>query len=292
MKKYVLFALIIFILSGCKLKEIGYRYADWKLEHDLSSFFDLTRAQDALLADQVDKFMNWHKQDMVPVYIKFLTEFEGRVVELKNGKKLNNKETLKYFLEARGMSEKSFTPLVKRMCDHILIEMKEEQVKSMMKNLKKDLEELDEESKLSKKKQKKERYRKYKKNFTKLFGSITKKQSKYLKKNAKKFIPPTGKIVEFRNKQIGIFRDILKMKIPKKEKSKKLWDLFEKIFLKADKIQSKEHTKEFNKFLMNTAKAIAKMFNMATTEQLDYVLKEIAEFKKTFTNIHKARWRF
>lgn len=75
----LLFALIA-TASGCSLRGIAYKHADYLAMYEADKWFDLTRAQKKKISPQVTAVITRIKTERMPVVSAAILEFRGRVV--------------------------------------------------------------------------------------------------------------------------------------------------------------------------------------------------------------------
>ncbi|MDP2805661.1 MAG: DUF6279 family lipoprotein [Gallionellaceae bacterium] len=67
-------ALLLFTLSGCSLISVGYNHADTYLRYNINGYTSFNAAQKSQIEKEVDTYMQWHRKQMLPEYIHFLTQ--------------------------------------------------------------------------------------------------------------------------------------------------------------------------------------------------------------------------
>ncbi len=77
MRSFVLSLLIVFaviLLTSCSSRQLGYRYAETLVSWQAGNYVSLNEAQDALLREETEQFLQWHAQTHMPKYHQLLTD--------------------------------------------------------------------------------------------------------------------------------------------------------------------------------------------------------------------------
>jgi hypothetical protein len=78
MKKSILALLIFAILCcGCSTASLFYRNADWYLQYKIKSYTSFNSEQKDAIRIGVEKYMDWHRKNVLPKYILFLQNLNG-----------------------------------------------------------------------------------------------------------------------------------------------------------------------------------------------------------------------
>jgi hypothetical protein len=73
MKKWIIFAAIGVLLSGCSTKFV-YNNMDWLLIEYLEDYVELNDEQEELVSDKIMLLSEWHRKEEIPNYIEHLDE--------------------------------------------------------------------------------------------------------------------------------------------------------------------------------------------------------------------------
>ncbi|WP_394143120.1 DUF6279 family lipoprotein [Vibrio atypicus] len=73
MKRWIIFAAIGALLSGCSTKFV-YNNMDWLLIEYLEDYVELNDEQEALVTDKIMLLSEWHRKEEIPNYIEHLDE--------------------------------------------------------------------------------------------------------------------------------------------------------------------------------------------------------------------------
>jgi len=66
--------LLLFALSGCSIISVGYNHADTYLRYTINGYTSFNPVQKSQIEVEVDTYMLWHRQQMLPEYIHFLDQ--------------------------------------------------------------------------------------------------------------------------------------------------------------------------------------------------------------------------
>jgi hypothetical protein len=64
---------VLLSLISCTKLRMGYEYADWLVIYSVDDNFDLDKLQRSRLKEDVAAYFKWHRREMLPRYVDFLT---------------------------------------------------------------------------------------------------------------------------------------------------------------------------------------------------------------------------
>ena len=74
--KFILFLGCIIFLVGCSATKLFYGYGDSIISWQLDSYFELTNEQEDLLEEQMRLHLEWHRNEELPRYRRFLLDIQ------------------------------------------------------------------------------------------------------------------------------------------------------------------------------------------------------------------------
>lgn len=136
-----IFLLLALSPTGCSMMAIGYNNADWYLHYKINNYTSFNATQKETIQREVGVFMDWHRRDMLPEYIKFLKKIDQT---FQNGG--ITKEQISVFSnELRGLYRMTLTPTIHPTA-HILANLNKPQIQEFEKTLKEENEKLKEDA--------------------------------------------------------------------------------------------------------------------------------------------------
>lgn len=109
-KKLVfLAAFLLLLLSGCGIVAIGYNYANVYLRYSINSYASFNEEQKEAISDDVNKYMLWHRNIMLPEYVSFL---QGLQRAVQSGTALKKEDVAKFRVQVRALYVKTLQPAV------------------------------------------------------------------------------------------------------------------------------------------------------------------------------------
>lgn len=111
MKRIGIFLVVLLLLplSGCSIVSLGYNYADAYLRYSINSYATFDDRQKAIIKQEVDVFMRWHRREMLPQYVSFLRELQ-HLAQAGNTLKIEDVGRLR--VAARKLYVKTLQPTV------------------------------------------------------------------------------------------------------------------------------------------------------------------------------------
>ena len=127
--------IFIFILAGLGIglsqvnyKKMAYNNGPWLIKRKILEVFKLYSPQQDELKISLNRYMLWHRKQMLPRYVNFLGSVDDRVRELDlDDKKLTPEEVNDLILEIQKLYYSTSIQLA-QMIIPILVEMNEQQV--------------------------------------------------------------------------------------------------------------------------------------------------------------------
>ena len=74
--KFLLFLGLLFFIAGCSAAKLFYGYGDLIASWQLDSYFDLTKEQDDWVEDRMRMHLEWHRNEELPRYRRFLLDIQ------------------------------------------------------------------------------------------------------------------------------------------------------------------------------------------------------------------------
>ncbi|MEQ6340800.1 MAG: DUF6279 family lipoprotein [Gammaproteobacteria bacterium] len=133
--------LLVISVVGCSMVATGYNNADWYLRYKINNYTSFNTTQKETIQREVGVFMNWHRRDMLPEYIKFLKKIDQ---SLQNSR-IEKEQIFILSDELRGLYRITLRPTI-HPAAHILANMSKPQIQELEENLKEENEKLKEES--------------------------------------------------------------------------------------------------------------------------------------------------
>jgi len=173
MKKIITYFFIL-SLTGCSLASIGYDYADWLIKKRIMEVVKFYSPQQNKLEAHLDKFMAWHRKEMLPVYAADLKDLKSRLLK-SEAKPMKAKEVEDKLLLLRSRYYESFLPLSVSIAP-LLAELGDEQVTRTQTLLDRKLQDLRDKRKILKKEIIKQSLQTWTDNFEEWLGTLSKEQ--------------------------------------------------------------------------------------------------------------------
>lgn len=133
-KFLILLVIILLPLSGCGIISIGYNYADVYLRYTINSYATFNNAQKEVIDKEVDRYMKWHRSNMLPQYVALLQKMQR---DVQSAKMVTKEDVTKYRTEVRALYVKTFQPTVNPAAD-LLSGIDKQQVEEMVHSLAKE----------------------------------------------------------------------------------------------------------------------------------------------------------
>lgn len=133
--------LVAISVAGCSMVATGYNNADWYLRYKINNYTSFNTAQKEKIQREVGVFMNWHRRDMLPEYIRFLKKIDQT---LQNGS-MEKEQISVLSNELRGLYRMTLRPTIEPTA-HILANLNKPQLQEFEQTLKEENEKLQEES--------------------------------------------------------------------------------------------------------------------------------------------------
>lgn len=173
--KILLATLLAATLAGCSKVSVSYRFADWFIVYKLDKAFDLNKNQKRVIDSQLENYLKWNKQHMVPKYRDQLNQINALIQSNNYQYESWGPTTLKL----KTLVTDSVKPLTPHFVD-LLIGLDEKQLAHFKNYLA-----TDQSAKVKDYSDAKEvaskRFKGYSKNFKFWFGTMTEEQSLKLK---------------------------------------------------------------------------------------------------------------
>ena len=109
-KKLIFVVALLLLLSGCGIISIGYNYADAYLRYSINSYTSFNDAQKETIKQEVNLFMLWHRNRMLPEYTRFLQAVQHTA---QSGAALKKEDVARFRNEARALYVKTLQPAVR-----------------------------------------------------------------------------------------------------------------------------------------------------------------------------------
>lgn len=109
-RKFILVFAPLLLLSGCGIVSIGYNYADAYLRYSINSYTSFNDAQKETIKQEVNLFMLWHRNKMLPEYTRFLQAVQRTA---QSGAALKKEDVARFRNEARALYVKTLQPGVR-----------------------------------------------------------------------------------------------------------------------------------------------------------------------------------
>jgi len=77
-QNYFIFLLLLFLLAGCNTTKLFYDYGDIIASWQLDSYFELTNAQEEWVEERMRLHLEWHRDEELPRYKRFLIDIQNR----------------------------------------------------------------------------------------------------------------------------------------------------------------------------------------------------------------------
>jgi Family of unknown function (DUF6279) len=136
MSKKLIFviAFLLLPLSGCGIISIGYNYADAYLRYTINSYASFNDAQKEVIKQDVDVFMLWHRQQMLPEYVIFL---QGLQQTVQSGAAVTREDVARLRKEVRTLYVKTLQPTI-RPAASLLSSVENGQIEELVKSFAKE----------------------------------------------------------------------------------------------------------------------------------------------------------
>lgn len=108
-KLLFVFSLLLLQLSGCSIIAIGYNYTDAYLRYSINSYATFNDEQKVIIKKEVDEYMLWHRQKMLPEYVRFLRALQATV---QSGAVLTKEDTARFRSGLRSLYVNTVQPTV------------------------------------------------------------------------------------------------------------------------------------------------------------------------------------
>jgi len=108
-KLVFVFSLLMLQLSGCSIIAIGYNYSDVYLRYSINSYANFNDEQKIIITKEVDDFMLWHRENMLPEYVRFLQELQ---VTVQSGAVLTKEDAARFRARVRTLYVNTLQPTV------------------------------------------------------------------------------------------------------------------------------------------------------------------------------------
>lgn len=109
-KKLIFVVALLLLLSGCGIISIGYNYADAYLRYSINSYTSFNDTQKETIKQEVNLFMLWHRNKMLPEYTRFLQAVQHTA---QSGAALKKEDVARFRNEARALYAKTLQPAVR-----------------------------------------------------------------------------------------------------------------------------------------------------------------------------------
>jgi len=71
-KSFLIVFALLFTLGGCSMVGLGYNNGDWLLRYWINDYTSFNKTQKEEIHREVDNYMRWHRQHVLPEYIAWL----------------------------------------------------------------------------------------------------------------------------------------------------------------------------------------------------------------------------
>lgn len=178
-QKLVIFFLLTtsLLFTSCSLVGLGYKYADWLIKRRIMEVVKFYSPQQERLEAELDDYMIWHRQKMLPLYKAEVDRVVARLESIKgpHNNALKSQEIYDFLMRARKLYFDSFIPLAHRVSP-LLSELGPEQVDRSKTLINRKMAELKERAELSKKDYRQQMLKKWHDNLIDWFGELSEQQ--------------------------------------------------------------------------------------------------------------------
>lgn len=136
MKRWLLIviALVTSMLAGCAIISVGYNYADAYLRYSINSYTSFNDGQKDIIKKEVTVYMQWHRKNMLPEYVRFLQELQRTA---QSDVALKKQDVARLRGEVRALYVKTLQPTV-RPAASLLSGVDPEQIEELVKSFAKE----------------------------------------------------------------------------------------------------------------------------------------------------------
>lgn len=139
LKKYLLPVFLLFALSACSTK-VSYYFLDWAIEWEVEEYVTLNKPQQQQFDGMLEKFLIWHRHVELPKYSSQLNEL---LTQLQQGT-LTPPQWVAQVQQAKAHWFRIFHYLLPDLIP-LIASLNDDQVKGIMKQLRKEEQELSDE---------------------------------------------------------------------------------------------------------------------------------------------------
>lgn len=139
LKKYLLPVFLLFALSACSTK-VSYYFLDWAIEWEVEEYVTLNKPQQKQFDGMLETFLIWHRQAELPKYSSQLNEL---LTQLQQGT-LTSSQWVAQVQQAKAHWFRIFHYLLPELIP-LIASLNDDQVKGIMKQLRKEEQELSDE---------------------------------------------------------------------------------------------------------------------------------------------------
>jgi len=109
-KQIALFALVLFVLSGCSFISVSYNNADTYFRYTINGYTSFNPEQKNTIKTEVNRYMQWHRKAMLPEYIVFLQQLEQAS---QSGAMLKIEEATRLRVMLKSLMERTLQPAIR-----------------------------------------------------------------------------------------------------------------------------------------------------------------------------------
>lgn len=271
-------ALLALTLTSCATK-FAYNHLDWALGWKVKRLVDLDGALEQQTERAIDSFLDWHRATELPQYVDFLQETQKRIA----AGELTATDVSQQSQKAQVLVEQSLAKLLPDIVS-VLSRLDQAQVDELLESIAEEREEyIDEHVDMSPEKQVKKRYDKFEKRFKDWLGGPTRKQRQQIlswAKNLETYEAETAK-------QQKLWQQQLAELLAERQDVKALAQGLEKLIFHRSDSWDKNFKRIIDGNEQRTYELLANLLNNTTERQQAHLNKEIDDYSKTFTELHR-----
>lgn len=130
MKRFLIVALLIFLLLGCSRIKFAYNQLDWLIPYYLGTYMELTEEQSVYVENSLEEILIWHCSQQLPKYADLF-----RTANLKFQTGQTTREDLEHYIARFKEYWQDLVLQVTPVLGHILITSNQEQINGLFKNI-------------------------------------------------------------------------------------------------------------------------------------------------------------
>jgi hypothetical protein len=94
MRKIILNLILIVLLTSCSAVKLGYSFGDWLIKREILSHVKLYKDQQGELEKVLDRYMLWHKEEMLPEYLTSINQIKKLINKESSAININEIQTI------------------------------------------------------------------------------------------------------------------------------------------------------------------------------------------------------